>query len=160
MATLSSPSLGNAPQMCTSNPQLDSIRFYMPERRCSCHSAPVQTSFMDNLAKPTLSRNPIRYKLHCLPEVVGIEKSRELWVDVDHMDVTLLVIPYHSSAVVPGIVCLHIDSERAVDFELKSDNLAVSHQTFIGLPANFLDTYIVGSSISRLNFVASSPSTP
>lgn len=56
--------------------------------------------------------------LHCLPKVIRIEESREFRVDIDHMHIAFLVVPYHRFVVVARAVCLGIDSKRSVHLEL------------------------------------------
>ena len=48
--------------------------------------------------------------LHCLPEIVRIERFRKLWVDIDDMDIPTFDVPYSSFVEVPCLIRLDVDS--------------------------------------------------
>lgn len=59
--------------------------------------------------------------LHCPPEVVCVEVSRELGVDVDDVHIALCRIPNDGLVVLACCsIGLDIDAEGAVQFQLES----------------------------------------
>lgn len=60
---------------------------------------------------------PDKSTLHSLPKVVCVEKSGELRIDVDYMNIALATVTDNSLVVIASIVCFDIDSEGAIDFE-------------------------------------------
>ena len=73
------------------------------------------------LFKVRLNSTVPEYKLvHRLPEIVGIEKSREFGINVDHMHIAFLVVPDHCFIIVASAVDFNIDTKRSIHLQFKS----------------------------------------
>ena len=58
---------------------------------------------------------------HGVPEVVGVEVSRELLVDVHHMNITFLCVADNGLGVKTSLcIRLNVNIEQSVDLELES----------------------------------------
>lgn len=60
---------------------------------------------------------PEKSTLHSLPKVICVEKSGELRIDVDYMNIALATISDNSSVVIASIVGFDVDSKGAINFE-------------------------------------------
>lgn len=98
--------------------------------------------------------------MHRLPEVIGIEVSRKLVINVHHVDIALLIVSNHGLVVIPCAIHLEIYAKRSIYLQLESRKRSMS--ALLHRPTNFVEwlAYIVGSLTSLLALVASSPSTP
>lgn len=94
--------------------------------------------------------------LHCLPEIVCVEESREFGIDVHHMDIPFPLVADHGFIVIPCTIGINIDTKRAVDLKLESKRPSASVLTLYCLEF----THTVGSSCSLRAFALSLPSTP
>ena len=52
--------------------------------------------------------------MHCLPKIVGIKVSGELWVKVDNMDVAFLIVPYDRFVVITCTIGFDFDTKGSV----------------------------------------------
>lgn len=60
------------------------------------------------------------FTLHCLPEILRIEESREFRVDIDNMNVTFLDISNDGLVIVAGIVSFDVNAQRSENLEFES----------------------------------------
>ena len=58
--------------------------------------------------------------MHRLPKVIRIEKSRKLWINIHHMHIALLIVPYHGFVVIARGVGFDINAQRPIDLQLES----------------------------------------
>lgn len=99
--------------------------------------------------------------LHSLPKVVGIEKPRELGVNIDDMNIPLLNIPDDGFCIVTRIIGFDIDAQRTINLQSQSVASHISHLlTRHTPPTEDRNTDMVSSSNSLRSRIPSSPSTP
>ena len=58
--------------------------------------------------------------LHCLPEILRVEESREFRVDIDNMNVTFLDVSNDGLVIVAGIVSFDVNAQRSKHLEFES----------------------------------------
>lgn len=126
---------------------------------------PGYNKLRQNHCTKVLHKTPKKYTphkipplpLHRRPEVIGVEETGKLRVDIDNMHIALATVPNNRAIEIARLIRLDINTQGAEDFQPQSVNsLESSHTPSTRDPS----THIVASSASRSRRVVSSPSRP